>query len=531
MYFAKDNCYKPQNNIVFNAGIYLRLSREDDDKGTNQSESIINQREFLTRIVLDNGWNLTEEYIDDGYSGTNFERPGFMKMLQDIECKRINMVLTKDLSRLGRDYIQTGHYLERYFPQHNIRYIAVNDGIDTFGNSNSNAISPFMSVINDMYARDISNKVRSTMDGKRQNGQFIGSFAPYGYHKNKCDKSKLVIDPETAPIVREIFNLYMKGHGYAYIANLLNAQGIISPVVYKAKTTTYKNPKNKLGLWTHESIKRILTNPTYAGNITQNRCKKVNYKLKKLINVPRSAWITIENTHEPIVDKAVFGIVQTMMQKNASEEYTAKKYPHLLSGLVYCGDCGEKMTYTKTQKGTIYLICSKYKRFRKLNLCTRHSFAEEELISIVKQELRKISEIALDKDKLIKLAKSSGNKPKSADAKSIAKIQSRFDEIKRIIKNLYEDKLKGIISEEDFINLSQDYNKEREGLNSKLTKLNQNLLDLHSASSEDNAIIFIVNEFSSFSNPDKLILIKLIDKIEIFENNKVMIHYKFKTPF
>lgn len=293
--------YDNYNGEKFNVGLYLRLSKEDDTY--NQSESILNQKDYLSDIVIKNGWTLVDTYVDDGFTGTNFDRPGFNMLLNDIEEKKINLVITKDLSRLGRDYIKTGYYIEQYFPEHGVRFIAVNDGIDTFSQNNSNNdLSPFKSVMNDIYAKDISKKVRSTMDNKRANGKFIGAFAPYGYVKSPENKNKLVIDPETSPIIKQIFKLYLSGYGYAKIANILNDEEVPPPSVHKLNNSNYKNPKLKSCLWTHETVSKILSNPTYAGNLAQNKYYKVNYKLKKLRNVPRDKWVVVENTHEPIVD-------------------------------------------------------------------------------------------------------------------------------------------------------------------------------------------------------------------------------------
>ncbi|WP_034328294.1 recombinase family protein [Alkaliphilus transvaalensis] len=515
------------DNRIFNVGVYVRLSREDLD--ATESESIKNQKDYLTRYVIENGWNLVEVYCDDGYSGTNFDRPSFQRLIEDIESKRINMVITKDLSRLGRDYIGTGHYLERYFPEHNVRYIAVNDGIDTFNESSNNDMSPFRSVINDMYAKDISKKVRSVMDAKRNNGEFIGAFAPYGYAKDPQDKSKLIIDKEVAPIIVRVFEMYLQGHGYSHICHVFNDEGILSPAAYKAQKTKYKNPKSKLGLWTHETIKRILTNPTYAGNLTQNRSKKINYKVKKLKAISKNNWITVKGTHEPIIPAEKFELVQQMINKKVSNEYSTEKSKHMLSGLIFCGDCGERMTFTKTAKGTSYCICSKYKRFKK---CSRHSFLEEGLEKHVLDELKQISKYAIDKEKLLKIAQDKSNNTKGNKLEDdIAQINNRLTEIKRVIKNLYEDKLKGIISELDFIDLTQDYNKEREQLNKRLNNLDVTRKELAQHNSETDRLITLVQDIASFDNISKAIIAKLVDKIEIFEEQKIVIHYKFKKPF
>ncbi len=533
MFLAADsyNINLLNKNQIYNVGMYLRISREDEEKYSEQSESIINQKDFLTRIIIENGWNLVDIYCDDGYTGTNFNRPAFQRMVKDIEAGRINTVITKDLSRLGRDYIETGHYIEKYFPSRNIRYIAVNDGIDTYSNSSSNDLSPFRSVINDMYAKDISKKVRTVMDSKRKNGLFIGAFAPYGYLKDPNEKGKLVINPETAPIVRRIYEMYIDGHGYTYIANALNSENIPNPTSYKQSITAFRNPRSKLGLWTHETIKVILGNPTYSGNLTQRKLSKVNYKLKQLKNLPREAWISVENTHEPVIDKDIFNQVQSMIKRNSDLECISRKQLHLLSGIIFCGDCGEKMTFANTPRGKTYCICSKYKRFNKLNLCTRHSILEEKLESYVLQDLRKISKAFLNKDKCIAIA-NKGKVVSKSEALLIEenKIQTRLNDIKRIIKNLYEDKIRGIIIENDFLELSQGFNSEREQLNSKLAAITRKKQLISCPDSESNELMGLIKNFTEFKNVNKAILVKLIDSIQIFEDNKIKINYKFTKP-
>jgi site-specific DNA recombinase len=524
LYALRDNYLEGK---IFNVGIYLRVSREDEN--SSESESIVNQKELLTRYVIKNGWNLTEYYIDDGFTGTNFERPGFKKLLRDIENKRINMVVTKDLSRLGRDYIETGYYFERFFPEKGIRYIAINDGLDTFDfNNNNNDMSPFKSVINDMYAKDISKKVRTSFNSKKESGKFIGAFAPYGYRKSPTDKNKLVVDEKTAPVARRIFDMYLEGSGYSKIAHILNDEGIIPPSMYKAENTNYRN-KTKVGLWTHGTVSKILSNPTYAGHLTQNKYYKTSYKVKKLKNVPKSSWITVENTHEAIVDQSIFDKVQDMMNKKTNTNQSGSRRKHLLSGLILCGDCGGRMTFTTTQKGVSYSICSRYKRF---NLCSRHSIMEEELDNYILSELRSIAQEVLDKERLMKAAESKNKiqKHSSVDNK-LSSIESRLEEIKRVLKKLYEDKIKGIVTEQDYIDFSNDYNKEREQLNKRLEKFGVKKPHYEQMQKENDRLAELVKGIIEFENAGKSILVQLIEKIEVFEDKETRVYYKFCNPF
>jgi len=515
-------------NTIFNVGIYVRLSREDER--SIESESIINQKDYLTRYVLEQGWSLVEIFADDGYSGTNFNRPDFNRMLTYIESKKINLVITKDLSRLGRDYIDTGYYLERYFPERGIRYIALNDGIDTFESNSNNDMSPFKSVMNDFYARDISKKVRSTINQKRKNGEFIGAFAPYGYRKDPQNKNKLVIDQTTAHIVRKIFNLFVNGTSLMKIAFILNDENIPSPRAYKKQISNYKGRDGKLDIWSFETIKYILTNPTYSGNVTQNRYTKINYKTEKLKKVPRESWITVHHTHEAIIDSETFQHVQEIFGiRDYESKYTAKEgMKHLLSGMIFCGDCGSRMTFITSGAKLVYAICSRYKNHK---MCTRHSIPEKELEWSVIEQLKKITGYASDYQRLLSIAQkytihSIDDNQMNLE---IVSINARIDEIKKTLKNLYEDKLKGIVSEIDFIDFSHEYNSEREKLMFRLGKLQKEQKGIQQEEQTEK-LIKLVKKFADFTNVNKPMLIKLIKKIEIFEQRNITVYYKFPQP-
>jgi len=525
----KDN-NQQKSSIVYNVGLYLRLSREDGD--SSESTSITNQRDFLTRYVLEQGWNLVDVFIDDGFSGTNFNRPDFQRLLKAVESRQINLVITKDLSRLGRDYIDTGYYVEKYFPSQNIRYIALNDGVDTFDTNNSNNdMSPFKSVMNDFYARDISKKVRTTMNIKRKNGQFIGSFAPYGYLKSPLDKNKLIVDPQAAPVVKRIFEMYLDGAGYRHISHTLNSEKVACPSVHKAaQYDKYRNAKATSGLWTSEAIKVILLNPTYAGNLAQHKYTMVSYKVKKLKATSRDSWLIVYGTHEPIVDPSTFEVAQQIMTAKAPMLKVGTRKVHLLGGLLYCKDCGARMTFTKTQKGIWYCICSSNKNFKR---CSRHSYIEAELEDYIVDDLRRIAKAAVvDRSELIQIAQEeTGEKVKTTAtriSKEISTIEKRLDEIKRIIKALYEDKLKGILTEQDFIDLSREYSSERESLSSRLSKLSGSPQIEQDASNED--FMHYVLDLLEVNKLTRVLISKLISRVEITEDKTIEIYYNFKNP-
>ena len=292
------------NNIDYKVGIYIRLSKEDEEKEKySESESIQNQRVLLMQYIKENKLNFVSEYVDDGVSGTSFDRPGFNKMIEDIENGKINMVITKDLSRLGRDYVQTGLYTETYFPEHNVRYSAILDNIDTGLDSANNDIAPFKSILNEMYAKDTSKKINSVLQSKRQQGEYLGT-APYGYKKDPDNKYHLIIDEEAAEVVRTIFRKFLEGMGTMQIADYLSEQKIPIPSDYNKrnrgnKTITY-------GLWAQSTVRFILSNEIYTGTVVQGKRKKVSFKSKKFVDVPEENWIRKEDMHEAIISKDDF---------------------------------------------------------------------------------------------------------------------------------------------------------------------------------------------------------------------------------
>ena len=507
------------NLKTFNVGLYLRLSREDENDGV--SGSIQNQQDFLTRYILGQGWNLTDVYADDGFSGTNFQRPSFERLISDIENGRINCVVTKDLSRLGRDYIMTGHYLEKYFPSKKVRYIAVNDGIDTFEDSGGNDLSPFRSVINDMYAKDISKKVRTALHTKKLNGKFIGTVPPYGYQKSLEDKHRLEPDPNTAPIVRRIYQMFIEGNSKLGIANQLSAENIPTPSQSKGLKATQKRHK---GVWNEVIIGRILTNPTYIGNLTQNRSKKINYKVDNKVNLPDSDWIVVEGTHEPIVTTEDFKLVQ---QLNTKRNYVRRdnRAAHLLSGLVRCGTCGSPMTFAHESAERSYIVCSAWRKHPKLGLCTSHSYRESKVNARVIEALRNEA-LSLNKDKIADSALSTDDSTTAAQSE-FARLNGQLDDIKTALASLYMDKVRGVITEDDFMDMSARFNSQRESIASRTKQLQDEENQRNQMGNNREQVLAILEEFLTFEAVDRATLAMLIHKVEIFPEKELKIHFNF----
>lgn len=519
------NSYNVLNTAVYNvfdAGLYLRLSRDDGNVG--ESESIQNQKTFLMKFAVDNGFNLVDIYIDDGWSGLNYERPEFKRMIADIEGGKINCVITKDLSRLGRDYIMTGHYLERYFPEHGIRYIAVNDGVDTASNNTSNDMTPFRAVFNDMYAKDISKKVRTALETKKASGLFVGSVAPYGYKKDQTNKNHLVIDEETAYIVRKIYSMFIGGKTIHNIASQLSAEHIPTPSAIKGLSATQKAEHK--GLWNDGIIERILTNPTYIGNLTQNRSRKINYKVQKKRNLPKEQWIISEGTHEAIISNEDFETVQSIISKKRYKPKRTKM--HLLSGLIKCSDCHGTMTFSDDRDGRCYLVCANSRRYYKEKMCTSHRIREDYVEKELIGQLKEAAKYYLDKDKILEKCNNNSGKENEL-SKEFTRIENRLSEISKMITSLYADKIKGIITENDFIEMNKSFNNERSELSKQMSEIEQRLKEMSNVKADDGVLKKILEQFLLFETVEPNMLAVLVDKIEIFEGKKIKIYFNFSV--
>lgn len=507
------------NSTIYRAALYMRLSKDDCNR--DESSSITTQRKMLRSFAKENSFYVVDEYIDDGWSGTNFDRPNFQRMIQDIEDKKVNLVITKDLSRLGRDYITTGKYTEIYFPSKKVRYIAINDGYDS--ESQYTDIVPFKNIINEMYARDTSQKIRSSFMTKMREGSFIGNFPPYGYIKDPSNKNHLLINPETSEIIKKIFSLALDGNKPKLIAEYLNQNHIMTPAQYRCSMHPHLNIENysKRQEWTSGSISKILKNIVYLGHTAQGKTKKISFKSKITIQNAKNDWVIVRNTHEPIIDADTFEKVKKISTNRTCVK--KGKFVNIFSGIAKCMDCGKNMSAVGTRKKSseANLACGGYKLHGSKE-CSNHFIDYNVLYNIVLNAIKeKVSLSEQDKKDLLREVKSQieTNNDSSFFNQELLKAEKRSNELDRIIEKLYEDNFNGIINNERLKKLLTKYEEESKMLNEKINKIKSQITDKEKAidaikSSYDN-FSKIVDEYSEIKELNQDIIFKFIDRIEV----------------
>ena len=505
------------NPMDYHVALYIRLSKEDESEGP--SESVTNQKSLLNEFVQQHRLSVYDTYIDDGWSGTSFNRPAFQRMIGDIETKKVNMVITKDLSRLGRDYIMTGHYMERYFPEKRVRYISLLDGIDTGIESTANDITPFRAIMNDMYAKDISKKIKSVKHDKQQKGQFIGGKPVYGYKMHPTEKNKIVIDEAVAPIVRRIFAMALTGMSCRRIAMVLNEEGIPTPATYCGWQRRQKGPYS--GLWSSERISDMLKNETYIGNMVQGKSVKISYKSQKCIKQEQSKWIVVENTHEPLVDKETFHKVRQLLN---SRKYTrSRKYDFLLKGLIFCHECGYPLAVinrkTTTGEDRLFFVCRTYQRFTKAGVCTCHCIKEQVVTDAVIEKVREICQAYLHPHRLQTIAKETIQTDYAIQA-----VHNKISSLTNNLDKMYMDRLSGLLTETDFERMYQRMKIERTTLEEKLKEL-ERLKE--SPISSDTLSKELVQRFLQSAYTSRELLVSLIERIELTETKQIIIKFRF----
>ncbi len=514
----------------WNIAAYLRLSSDDGDKA--ESNSIGNQRSIVKQYINSNKLSSSiKYYIDDGYSGTTFDRPDFKKMVDDIKDNKINCIIVKDLSRLGRNYIEVGNYIEQIFPSYNIRFIAINDNIDTGKDpkSASSIIVPFKNLMNDEYARDISQKVRSVLDSKKGQGKFIGSYAPYGYLRDPKDKYKFIIDKEPAKIIKKIFSMILSGKSKKEIANELNSLKVSTPRVYKLENDiTHYNINESTKLWNSKKLDEILKNKTYTGDLIQGVRKKVSHKVHKTNRVNSDEWIIIPNHHKGIISLEDYNKVQELLYERNIRVNGNNNYD-VFSGYLRCGKCGSNMIIRKGQYHTYY-YCRNYLKDKK---CSVKSIQKEKLESLVIDFINNFRNVVIEIDQKIEQIVS--QKEISYDIDIIkAKIDNIDNEINKFIKlrNEIKDDLKEkFITEAEYWEYSADYSKKISEYRKEKINLEDRLENISFESKNNEDWFNEIKKLKEVKKIDRLLIEELIEDIVIDENQNIKIIFKCEDKY
>ena len=531
---------KKQENIGITA-LYCRLSRDDGAEG--DSNSVANQKRMLTKYAKENGFGNTRFYVDDGYTGTNFNRPGFQQMLEDIEMGYVSTIIVKDMSRLGRDYLQVGYYTDTYFPDRNIRFIAVNDCVDS--NDGENELAPFRNVMNEMYARDISRKVRSSHRLRGNAGEPL-SQPPYGYMKSPENKKKWIVDAEAAQVVQDIFRMCLEGKGNETIARILQEQKVLIPMAYwqskglpRGGKKTQPNPYK----WCKTSVSKILAQQEYCGDVINFKTYSKSFKNKARMPNPEENWAVFKNVHEPIIDREVFEAVQKLISKTkrrAPKKENSEK--NMFCDLLYCADCGSKLwSHVNTvNKNIQYFSCSNYKTDTRGTCKTRHYIRADAIEQVVMLELRRMAQFLQDDEEAFaELLAQKTNKDILKEQKyleeELRKSVARNEKVSGLYEKLYEDNVSGKVTDEWFMQLSHKYGVERMELKAKIAELRKKISNIGTMQQNKENFINAIRRFMEMKKLTAPLLRELIDKITVYEtegvgknrSQRIMIHYKF----
>ena len=522
---------------TYNAGLYLRLSRDDVDveNGKTESNSIANQRELLRNFVKDQpDIQLYDIYVDDGYSGVNFDRPEFKRMTADIESGMVNCVIVKDLSRFGREYIEAGRLIEKVYPALNVRFISVTDNFDskTADFSEKSFLLPVKNFVNESYCRDISTKVRSQQKVKREKGEYIGAYAPYGYLKNPENKNYFIIDEYAADIVRKIFAWKIEGFSLNAIANKLSIRHVQLPKIYKQAIgikfysgfQTSSDPK-----WSSVQIKRILTNEVYIGNMVQGKQEKISYKLKERVKKPEEEWVKVLNTHPAIVKKSDFELVQRLLKFDGRA--TLKNGPsNLFLGFLFCGDCKapmmRKVNIYKGKKKAFYICQTKGKGGN----CTRHSIQEDVLKKIVLKEIQAYMAVFLDYERSMESIQEieiDGMQVIGYDMQ-ISKLQEEYNKYYDLKMALYDDLKTGLIDKTEFDEFTAIYSEKCKELDQMLEYQKEIVKDIFSGSVSAKVEIENWKKAMELTELNRSLLAMTVDAIYVFEDKKLEIHFRYQ---
>lgn len=530
---------KAADKPLWNAALYIRLSKEDGDK--SESYSVTSQREILKEYVRQHGdIELVDFYVDDGWSGTNFNRPSFQRMMQDVYDGRVNCVIVKDLSRFGRNYTDSGYYIDNVFVRLNVRFIALNNGFDSMS-SGMNAATKCITVgvqnvINESVAATTSVNVRGTLNVTRKQGKFIGSFPTYGYLKSPDDRHRLIIDEEAADVVRQIFRWFIGGKSVIGITRELNALKIANPSLYKQKKGwNYKHTgsKNNDGLWCDSTVRRILKNQMYIGNMVQGKNTTISYKIKQCRAVPQDEWIIVENTHEPIIDRETFDKAQSLFNRN-TRTAPKKNDVDLFSGFVKCADCRRAMS-KKTNKhsyGTYeYYRCVTSSKMDKA-ACTPHSIRIDKLEEAVLVTVQTMIDTAVEMDKVLKeISRKDKNRGEGLLKKSKEKLETQRESTSAMMLDLYPDWKSGVITKDEYLTLKENMSRKISELDKKIAELNNKIEKSENGGIIENDFIKYFKQYGRITMLTRPILTELVDSILVHSDGNITINFKFKDAY
>ena len=523
------------------AGLYCRLSR--DDGTDSESNSIANQKRLLSQKAKELGFTNVKFYVDDGYTGTNFNRPGFQELLDDIEMGYISVVMVKDLSRLGRDYVSVGHYTDNYFPEHNIRFIAVNDMVDS--DEGENEIAPFKNIMNEMYARDISRKIRSSNRIRGNLGEPLAQ-PPYGYMKSPENKKKWIIDPDASQVVKSIFRMCIEGKGNEAIAHVLQSNKIYIPMAYWHSKGLNRGGKQMPAdpyRWSKTTVRKILTQQEYCGDVINFKTYSKNFKNKKRLMNAEENWRIFKDIHEPIIEREVFELVQENLLKvkrRAPKPENAKK--HIFSGLIRCGDCGSNMRYhtNTTNKEIHYFSCGNYVKDTRGDCPTRHYIRSDAIEQIVLLELKHLANfLKHDEERLAEILEKKSNKDLYEETRylkgELQKALARQQKVSNLYERLYEDNAEGKVTDEWFTHMSHKYELERTELKGKISELRKKLSSTQETTKGKDMFLNAVRSFMEMETLTAPLAKELIDHIDVYESEgkgknktqRIVIYYRF----
>lgn len=522
---------------MYRMAAYCRLSKDDGENKV--SESIENQMKIIREYVSrSDDLEIADFYIDDGYSGLYFaNRPEFQRMMEDIYKGRIQGLITKDISRLGREHIETSNYIERVFPSLGIRYIAILDGVDSISHSNEE-LAQFKTLFNDMYSRDISKKIRGSLTAQKKRGQFMSGFAPYGYVKSPEDKHHFIVDEGAAKTVRKIYNLYLAGYSKAGIAKLLNAEGILTPSEYKRQVQglKYANALEKGSAkgWSYPTIDVILKNRVYTGAMVQHKSEKISYKVEKYHYIPEEEQYIVEGMHEPIVSKDTFEQVRETMKKRTRmpgfNHEVKKVNPY--AGILVCGDCGYNLQRVTCQDG---YECSSYHN-KGNKICCSHFIKKTVLDTIVKNEIQRQAKLALresDKDEILREAerkKEIKRRCMKADER-IARLESELDGIQKYKKKTYENYVDGILDKEEYFAYKAEYERQEQDIRTKICKAEKEKDSFGEAEESYENWIEKFIRYGTLEEVTREIVTELIDRIVVNSGKNIEIEFKYQSPY